>query len=89
MSEKETTAAGDRLLQLIAVVLLGITTVGTAWCGFQAARWNGQSGDLNGVASEQRSRVRGSSVWRRNASPTTAWWSPNTPKPARRATPSS
>ena len=46
--------AGDRLLQLVAVVLLGITTIGTAWCGFQAARWNGQSGDLNGVASERR-----------------------------------
>jgi hypothetical protein len=45
---------GDRLLQLVAVVLLGITTIGTAWCGFQAARWNGQSGDLNGVASERR-----------------------------------
>ena len=61
MSEKETTAAGDRLLQLVAVVLLGITTIGTAWCGFQAARWNGQSGDLNGVASEQR--VEGSRLF--------------------------
>jgi hypothetical protein len=43
----------DRLLELIAVLLLGITTVGTAWCGFQAARWSGQSGDLTRVASEQ------------------------------------
>jgi len=54
VSEKEVRLVGDRLLQLIAVVLLGITTIGTAWCGFQAARWNGQSGDLNGVASERR-----------------------------------
>ncbi len=61
MSEKETTAAGDRLLQLVAVVLLGITTIGTAWCGFQAARWNGQSGDLNGVASARR--VEGSRLF--------------------------
>jgi hypothetical protein len=43
----------DRLLELIVVLLLGITTVGTAWCGFQATRWNGQSADLNGVASQQ------------------------------------
>ena len=44
----------DRFLELIVVLLLGITTIGTAWCGFQAARWNGQSGDLTGVASTQR-----------------------------------
>ncbi len=55
MSEKEThVPLTDRFLELIAVLLLGITTIGTAWCGFQAARWNGQSGDLNGVASAQR-----------------------------------
>ena len=53
VSEK-TVPLVDRLLELIAVLLLGITTIGTAWCGFQAARWNGQSGDLNGVASTQR-----------------------------------
>jgi hypothetical protein len=44
----------DRLLELIIVLILGIATIGTAWCGFQAARWNGHSGDLNGVASTQR-----------------------------------
>ena len=44
----------DRLLELVAVLLLGITTVGTAWCGFQATRWNGQSGDLTRVAAAQR-----------------------------------
>jgi hypothetical protein len=48
-----TVTFADRLLELIAVLLLGITTVGTAWCGFQAARWNGQAGDLTRVASEQ------------------------------------
>jgi hypothetical protein len=44
----------DRLLELIAVLLLGITTVGTAWCGFQATRWNGESSDLTAVAASQR-----------------------------------
>ena len=43
----------DRLLELIVVLLLGMTTVGTAWCGFQAARWSGQSTDLTRVASEE------------------------------------
>ena len=60
MSEN-TTPLADRLLELIAVLLLGITTIGTAWCGFQAARWNGQSGDLTGVASAQR--VEGSRLF--------------------------
>ena len=53
MSEN-TIPLADRFLELIVVLLLGITTIGTAWCGFQAARWNGQSGDLTGVASTQR-----------------------------------
>ena len=54
MSDTATLTFADRLLELIAVILLGITTVGTAWCGFQAARWNGQSGDLSRVASAQQ-----------------------------------
>lgn len=53
MSEN-TVPLADRFLELFVVVILGIATVGTAWCGFQAARWNGQSGDLTGVASAQR-----------------------------------
>ena len=60
MSES-TVPAADRLLELIVVLLLGITTVGTAWCGFQAARWNGASADLAGVASERR--VEGSRLF--------------------------
>lgn len=60
MSESPVPAA-DRLLELIVVLILGITTVGTAWCGFQATRWNGQSSDLNGVATTQR--VEGSRLF--------------------------
>lgn len=60
MSEN-TVPAADRLLELVVVLLLGITTVGTAWCGFQAARWTGHSGDLTGVASERR--VEGSRLF--------------------------
>jgi hypothetical protein len=53
VSEK-TVPLGDRFLELVAVLLLGITTVGTAWCGFQATRWNGESGDLTRAAAVQR-----------------------------------
>ena len=50
---RATISLGDRLIELVAVLLLGLTTVGTAWCGYQAAQWNGQSGDLARMASEQ------------------------------------
>ena len=46
--------AGNRLLEILAVALLGIATVGTAWCGFQAAQWNGEQADLAREAASQR-----------------------------------
>ena len=50
---RDTLSLGDRLIEIIAVLLLGMTTIGTAWCGYQAAQWNGQSGDLARMASLQ------------------------------------
>lgn len=58
---------GDRLIELIAVVLLGITTIGTAWCGYQAAQWGSRSGDLAQTASDQHvegARLFGAAVQR-------------------------
>ncbi len=37
---------GDRLLEIVAVMLLGIATVGTAWCGLQSTLWNGEQDDI-------------------------------------------
>jgi len=50
----EQKAGGSRFLEIIAVLLLGITTGGTAWCGYQSWRWNGEQGDLARAASDQR-----------------------------------
>ena len=50
----EHTAGGSRLLEIIAVLLLGITTVGTAWCGYQSSQWNGAQSDLARQSSDQR-----------------------------------
>jgi hypothetical protein len=47
-------AGGSRLFEIIAVLLLGITTVGTAWCGYQSSQWNGRQSDLAREASDQR-----------------------------------
>jgi hypothetical protein len=44
----------NRFLEVIAVLLLGITTVGTAWCGYQASQWNGEQGDLARESSDER-----------------------------------
>ena len=46
--------AANRVLEILAVVLLGIATVGTAWCGFQAAQWNGEQGDLAQESADLR-----------------------------------
>jgi hypothetical protein len=36
------------------MLLLGIATVGSAWCGYQASKWNGDQGDLARSASDAR-----------------------------------
>lgn len=44
----------DRFLEVVAVILLGVATVGTAWCGLQSSLWNGQQDDLTNDLQEQR-----------------------------------
>jgi hypothetical protein len=50
----ETTTVGERLIEIVAVLLLGIATVGTAWCGYQSSQWNGAQSDLARAASDER-----------------------------------
>jgi len=45
---------GDRALELLAAVLLGLATVATAWCAFQAARWNDRETDETRESSKDR-----------------------------------
>lgn len=45
---------GERALELLAVLLLGIATLGSAWSGYQAAQWNGDEADLARQASMER-----------------------------------
>jgi hypothetical protein len=47
-------AATNRLTEMVAVVLLGIATIGTAWCGYQSSRWNAEQQDLGREASDFR-----------------------------------
>jgi len=54
VSDDATTSGGDRLLEIIAVLLLAVSTLGTAWCGYQSSQWNGVQTDLARQSSDQR-----------------------------------
>jgi hypothetical protein len=45
---------GEHLLEVLAMLLLGIATVGSAWCGYQASKWNGEQTSLAREASDSR-----------------------------------
>ncbi len=54
MNEDGTTSFSDRLLEIVAVLLLAVATLGTAWCGYQSSQWNGVQTDLARQSSDQR-----------------------------------
>jgi hypothetical protein len=48
----------ERLLELGAVLLLSLTTVATAWSGYQAARWSGEQSQHYARASTMRIKAQ-------------------------------
>jgi hypothetical protein len=57
----------DRILEILAVLLLGLTTVGTAWCGYQASQWSEEDADLARIASDHHvegARLFGAAIQR-------------------------
>lgn len=44
----------ERIIEIVAVILLGLATIGTAWCAFQATQWSGASTNLARQASSQQ-----------------------------------
>jgi len=44
----------DRLIEMVAVLVLGLATVGTAWCGYQASQWNGAQSAATSISTDQR-----------------------------------
>ena len=44
----------NRLNEILAVLMLGIATIGTAWCGYQASRWNSEQDSIARQASDLR-----------------------------------
>jgi hypothetical protein len=70
LSEKRDKAAperarpdrGERLLELGAVLLLSLTTLATAWSGYQAARWSGEQSQHYARASTMRIKSQAQST---------------------------
>ena len=40
----------DRWVEFISAIILSLATVGTAWCGYQAAQWNGKKASFSSKA---------------------------------------
>jgi hypothetical protein len=53
---------GERLLELGAVLLLSLTTLATAWSGYQAARWSGEQSQHYARASTIRIKSQAQST---------------------------
>ena len=53
-SSKRSGGSNRTLLEMFAVLLLGIATVATAWCGIQSSRWNGEETDAARTANLDR-----------------------------------
>lgn len=47
----------DRFLEVLAVILLGIATVGTAWCALQSQLWSGESDRIANVATTEHAEA--------------------------------
>ena len=48
----------ERRLELVAVLLLSLTTLATAWSGYQAARWSGEQSQSYARASATRIKAQ-------------------------------
>lgn len=52
----------ERRLELAAVLVLALTTLATAWCGYQAARWSGDQSQNYARASSTRIKAQRAST---------------------------
>ena len=55
-------ASSRSVIEIIAVIMLGIATVATAWCGFQSSKWNQRETDearAAGLLRQESSRLYG------------------------------
>ena len=51
-------ARSERVLEIVAILLMSVTTVATAWSGYQAARWSGEQSQSFAAASGLRIKAQ-------------------------------
>jgi hypothetical protein len=56
-SERSATTMDERVMELIATLLLALATLGIAWSGYQGARWNGESAEQYSASNAARARA--------------------------------
>ena len=61
-SGEERVSGRERILELCAVLLLSVSTLATAWSGYQAARWSGEQSQRYAMASTARIRSQQAST---------------------------
>jgi hypothetical protein len=54
-TEGGSTARAERVIELVATFLLAVATLGIAWSGYEAARWNGRQAERYAAANTARS----------------------------------
>src|SRR3954466_13910729 len=63
LSERgEATSTRERVLEILAAVLLSLATLGIAWSGYQAAKWSGRQSASYAQASTARSQANRAST---------------------------
>jgi hypothetical protein len=56
-SHGATTQRSERIMELVATLMLAFATLGIAWSGYQGARWNGESAEGYSSANGARARA--------------------------------
>jgi hypothetical protein len=56
-SDGGTSERSERIMELVATLLLAIATLGIAWSGYQGARWNGRQAEEYSAANGVRSHA--------------------------------
>ena len=57
MSDGRPSRLVDRALEVVAVLLLGVATVGMAWCALQSQLWSGEGERLGALASNEHAEA--------------------------------
>src|SRR5215471_12877151 len=56
-SDGESTGRNERILELVATLLLAAATLGIAWSGYQGARWNGKQAEEYSESNSARAHA--------------------------------